>query len=95
LLGKAAGKAFSSNAILNNPVSNLMMGILATVLLQSSSTTTSIVVTMVAADLLTVRPAIFIIMGSNIGTSVTNTIISLGQVTNRDEFRRAFAGATV
>ena len=44
---------------------------------------------------LTVRPAIFIIMGSNIGTSVTNTIIALGQVSNRDEFRRAFAGATV
>ena len=50
VVGKAAGKAFSNNEILNNPISNLMMGILATVLLQSSSTTTSIVVTMVASS---------------------------------------------
>jgi sodium-dependent phosphate cotransporter len=34
-------------------------------------------------------------MGANIGTSVTNTIVALGQVAERDEFRRAFAGATV
>lgn len=35
------------------------------------------------------------IMGANIGTSVTNTIVSLGQAIERNEFRRAFAGATV
>ena len=34
-------------------------------------------------------------MGANIGTSVTNTIVSLGQAGDKDEFRRAFAGATV
>ena len=34
-------------------------------------------------------------MGANIGTSVTNTIVSLTQVANKNEFRRAFAGATV
>ena len=39
--------------------------------------------------------AVPIIMGANIGTSVTNTIVSLGQVGDKDEFRRAFAGATV
>ena len=42
-----------------------------------------------------VRPAIPIIMGANIGTSVTNTIVSLAQSSNKDEFRRAFGGATV
>ena len=47
--GKAAGEAFASNDILSNPVAGLMIGILATVLVQSSSTTTSIVVSMVAA----------------------------------------------
>ena len=47
--GKAAGEAFASNEILSNPVAGLMIGILATVLVQSSSTTTSIVVSMVAA----------------------------------------------
>ena len=46
--GKAAGEAFSQSEILNNPVTCLMLGVLATVLLQSSSTTTSIVVAMVA-----------------------------------------------
>lgn len=34
-------------------------------------------------------------MGANIGTSVTNTLVSLAQVSDRDQFRRAFAGATV
>lgn len=44
---------------------------------------------------LTIRRAIPIVMGANIGTSVTNTIVSMGQITNKDDFRRAFAGATV
>jgi len=44
---------------------------------------------------LPVRPAIPIVMGVNIGTSLTNTIVSLAQSTDREEFRRAFAGATV
>ena len=34
-------------------------------------------------------------MGANIGTSVTNTIVALGQITEKSDFRRAFAGATV
>ncbi len=34
-------------------------------------------------------------MGANIGTTVTNTIVSLGQSVDRDQFRRAFAAATV
>ena len=34
-------------------------------------------------------------MGANIGTSVTNTIVSLMQASDRNEFRRAFAAATV
>ncbi|XP_023222218.1 sodium-dependent phosphate transport protein 2B-like [Centruroides sculpturatus] len=72
-----------------------MIGVLATVLVQSSSTSTSIVVTMVGSKLISVSNAIPIIMGANIGTSVTNTIVSLSQVSDRNEFRRAFAAATV
>jgi sodium-dependent phosphate cotransporter len=49
----------------------------------------------VAAGALTIEGAIPIIMGANIGTSVTNTLVSLGHVTRREEFQRAFAGATV
>lgn len=39
--------------------------------------------------------AIPMIMGANIGTSVTNTLVSIGQISNKGDFRRAFAGATV
>ncbi|XP_060069024.1 sodium-dependent phosphate transport protein 2B-like [Ylistrum balloti] len=93
--GKAAGQVFRNNVILRNPVAGLMIGVLATVLVQSSSTSTSIVVSLVGAGLLEVKTAIPIVMGANIGTSVTNTIVALGQITSRKEFRRAFAGATV
>ena len=34
-------------------------------------------------------------MGANIGTSVTNTIVAMGQIADKADFRRAFAGATV
>ena len=44
---------------------------------------------------LTVELAIPIVMGANIGTSVTNTLVSVGEISHRNEFRRAFAGATV
>jgi sodium-dependent phosphate cotransporter len=42
-----------------------------------------------------VRPAIPIVMGANIGTSVTNTLVSMAQAADKDQFRRAFAGAVV
>ncbi|XP_070569853.1 sodium-dependent phosphate transport protein 2B-like [Ptychodera flava] len=93
--GKTAGEAIGSSIVATNPICGLMVGVLATVLVQSSSTTTSIVVSMVASGILQVRPAIPIIMGANIGTSVTNTIVALFQAGDRQEFRRAFAGATV
>eukprot|EP00403_Amphidinium_massartii_P016051 CAMPEP_0178429416 /NCGR_PEP_ID=MMETSP0689_2-20121128/30790_1 /TAXON_ID=160604 /ORGANISM="Amphidinium massartii, Strain CS-259" /LENGTH=99 /DNA_ID=CAMNT_0020051235 /DNA_START=94 /DNA_END=390 /DNA_ORIENTATION=+ len=50
---------------------------------------------MTAADLMEVKNAIFMIMGANIGTSVTNTIVSVFQIGDKDQYRRAFAGATV
>ncbi|CAH2299935.1 sodium-dependent phosphate transport 2B isoform X1 [Pelobates cultripes] len=93
--GKAAGDIFKNHSVLTNPVAGLVIGVLVTVLVQSSSTSTSIVVSMVSSGILTVRTAIPIIMGANIGTSVTNTIVALMQSGDRNEFRRAFAGATV
>ena len=70
---KGAGNLFTFS---DNPITALMVGILATVLVQSSSTSTSIVIGLVGADVLSVRGAIPIIMGANIGTSVTNTIVT-------------------
>ncbi|XP_055364098.1 sodium-dependent phosphate transport protein 2B-like [Betta splendens] len=93
--GKAAGDIFKDNAVLSNPVAGLVIGVLVTVLVQSSSTSSSIVVSMVSSGLLNVKSAVPIIMGANIGTSVTNTIVAVMQAGDRNEFRRAFAGATV
>ena len=78
-----------------NPLVGLLAGVLATTLVQSSSTTTSITVGMVAAGALTIEGAIPVVMGANIGTSVTNTLVSMGHITRKEEFRRALAGATV
>merc|ERR1719266_2638172 len=91
LTGCVAGGIFGDDT---NPISGLMIGILATVLLQSSSTTTSIIVTMVGSGL-SVQSAIYMIMGANIGTSVTNTIVAMGQLGDGEQLERAFAGATV
>nr|AAB16821.1 Na/Pi cotransport system protein [Pseudopleuronectes americanus]AAB39696.1 Na/Pi cotransporter [Pseudopleuronectes americanus] len=93
--GKAAGDIFKDNAVLANPVAGLVIGVLVTVMVQSSSTSSSIVVSMVSSGLLDVQSAVPIIMGANIGTSVTNTIVAMMQAGDRNEFRRAFAGATV
>ena len=90
-----SGKGMSMLSGIDNPVAGVMIGIIATVLLQSSSTSTSIVVTMVGANIIDVQTAIPIIMGSNIGTSITNTLVSHAHIKNIDEFKRAFAGATV
>ncbi|XP_061593917.1 solute carrier family 34 member 2b isoform X2 [Cololabis saira] len=93
--GKAAGDIFQDSAVLSNPVAGLVIGVLVTVLVQSSSTSSSIVVSMVSSGLLEVKSAVPIIMGANIGTSVTNTVVAMMQAGDRNEFRRAFAGATV
>ncbi len=78
-----------------DPVAGLLIGFLATSLIQSSSTATTIVVGLVASDALTIGLAIPILMGANIGTTTTNTIVSMGHVTRPAEFGRAFAASTV
>ncbi len=94
---KLFGKGFAEALIetSSNPIVALFGGVLATTLLQSSSTTTSIVVGMVAAGSLPFGSAVYVIMGANIGTSVTNTLVSLGHITRGEEFKRAFAASTV
>ena len=94
---KLFGKDFSETLIATttNPFVGLFIGILATSIIQSSSSTTSIVVAMVAGGALTIDTAIPIIMGANIGTSITNTIASLPQINRSNEFKRAFSAATV
>ena len=94
---KLFGKGFAESMIqmTSNPFVGLIIGIMATSLIQSSSTTTSIVVGLVAGDALSLGNAIPIIMGANIGTTITNTLVSLGYIRNRVEFRRAFSASIV
>jgi sodium-dependent phosphate cotransporter len=94
---KFFGKGFAEQLLSTtaSPFVGLFIGILATSLVQSSSTTTSMTVGLVAAGGLDITRAIPIIMGANIGTSVTNTLVSVGHISRPDEFRRAFAAATV
>ncbi|MFA7331508.1 MAG: Na/Pi symporter [Candidatus Delongbacteria bacterium] len=79
----------------SNPFTALFVGILTTSIVQSSSATTSMVVALVAAGSLQLPLAVPIIMGANIGTSITNTLVSLAHINRSAEFRRAFAASTV
>ncbi|MBD3225024.1 MAG: hypothetical protein GF313_09860 [Caldithrix sp.] len=94
---KLFGKGFAETMLqmTSDPFAGLLLGIVATSLIQSSSTTTSIVVGMVAGGAITLPNAIPIVMGANIGTTITNTLVSMGHVTNRVEFKRAFAASIV
>ncbi|MBN1557579.1 MAG: Na/Pi symporter [Lentisphaerae bacterium] len=91
------GARFAEHLIRNcsNPIVGLFIGILTTSLIQSSSTTTSLVVGFVGGGVLPLDFAIPIVMGANIGTTITNTLVSLGFVTRRADFQRAFSGAIV
>jgi len=90
--GKGVAELFASAG---TPVNGLMIGIMATALVQSSSTSTSIIVGLVGAGQMTVRAAIPVIMGANVGTSITNTIVSIVHAASPTELEHAFAGATV
>lgn len=92
--GATKGQASDLFQFATNPFTGLIIGILATAMIQSSSTVTSIIVGLVAGGL-PVETAVPMIMGANIGTTITNTIVSLGHVRKKKEFRRAFASATV
>ncbi len=78
-----------------NPFIGLILGVVTTSIIQSSSTTTSIIVAMVGAGTLTLQNAIPIVMGANIGTTVTCTIVSFGYFNRKAEFERSFGAAVV
>ncbi len=94
---KGLGSDFTDALFANvaNPLAGLFVGILATVLVQSSSVSTSTIVGLVAAGVISVEAAVPMIMGANIGTTVTNTLVSLANLRQTEAFRRAFAAATM
>lgn len=92
---KLFGKGFAESIFqaTSNPIVGLMIGIVTTAIIQSSSTTTSIVVGLVASGVLSFEASIPMVMGANIGTSVTNILVSLGHIRHGEEFKQAFAGS--
>ena len=94
---KNMGAGFAETVLTttSNPFIALFIGVFATVLFQSSSTTTSLIVGMVSSGTLTISSSIPMVMGANIGTTVTNTIVSIGHINKGKEFKRAFAASTV
>lgn len=94
---KFLGKGFAETLLQTtaSPLIGLFIGILATSIVQSSSTTTSLTVGIVAAGGLTIEGAIPIIMGANIGTTITNTLVATAHIYRPEEMRRAFAVSTV
>ncbi|KAJ0394804.1 hypothetical protein ATCC90586_001519 [Pythium insidiosum] len=79
----------------SNPVAGLMIGTISTAIIHSSSTITSITVALVGTNTLTIRQAVPIVMGANIGTCVTCIMVAFAQVGDRRRFERAMAAATV
>ena len=92
-LGKDAAESIL--VATSNPFIGLFIGLLITALIQSSSTSTAMIVAAVASGSLTLADSVPMIMGANIGTTLTSTIVALGYITNKNEFRRALATGTV
>lgn len=90
------GKSAAETILLatSNPFTALFIGLLITALIQSSTTTTSMVVVLVASGSLSLQSAVPIIMGANIGTTITSTIVSLGFIARKKEFIRAVSAGT-
>ncbi len=77
------------------PAMGVSVGLLVTAIVQSSSFTTSMLVTLVATGVLDLSHAIPMVMGANIGTTITNSLVASAYVARRREFRLAFSVGTV
>ncbi|MGL4738832.1 MAG: Na/Pi cotransporter family protein [Cellulosilyticaceae bacterium] len=80
-LQKAAGSRMKNllGVLTNNPFLGVVVGAGVTAIIQSSSATTVMVVGFVNAGLMSLKQAVGVIMGANIGTTVTAWIVSLGE----------------
>ncbi|MCX5443471.1 Na/Pi symporter [Streptomyces sp. NBC_00569] len=93
--GLGTDAAHTMFAFAAHPWVGLSVGVLGTVLIQSSTTTTAIAVTAVGSGALPLQGAIPIILGANVGTTVTTSLVALTFIGDRTEFRRALGASTV
>lgn len=93
----ALGEGFTTGLLdrVANPISGLFAGVLFTVLVQSSSVSTATIVALVGAGTVPLDLAVPMVMGANIGTTVTNTLAALGNIRRPREFELGFAAATM
>ncbi|MBO5195477.1 MAG: Na/Pi cotransporter family protein [Clostridia bacterium] len=81
-LEKRAGSKMKSilASMTSNPFKGFLLGLLVTMVIQSSSATTVMVVGFVNSGIMTLRQSIGVIMGANLGTSITSWILTLTQI---------------
>ncbi len=77
----------------NSPLLGLFLGMLVTAVVQSSSLITSILVGLVSAGM-SLEIAVPIVLGANVGTTITSTLVAFGHIANKKEFRRAVSAAS-
>lgn len=92
LLGQDAARSLIVDS---NPFIGFFIGLLATALMQSSSIVSAMTVAIVASGALPLTSAVPIVLGANIGTTLTSTLVALGFIGNRNLFRKAISGATI
>lgn len=93
--GLGSSRVESLFSLATNPFIGLLIGVVATASIQSSTTITALTVTAVGTGGITVPVAVPIILGANLGTTITPGIVSFSYVGDRDRFRRAFTSASL
>ena len=91
-LEKAAGSKMKNilASMTSNPVKGFLLGMGVTAVIQSSSATTVMVVGFVNSSIMTLRQAIGVIMGANVGTTVTAWLLTLTQVDGKNVIVQLF-----
>lgn len=80
---------------LESPLFAIAAGVILTILLQSSSASTAVIIALSASDAIVLTTAVFLVMGANIGTTITNSAVSLGYIRDKKMFARTFGSGTV
>ena len=82
-------------SVADNPFIGLFIGLLLTAVIQSSSTSTTMIVALVGSGAMSLSAAVPLVMGANVGTTLTSTLVSLSFIAKKREFRKAIGAATV
>ncbi len=87
-LEKFAGSGLRSllTKITNNPVKGFFVGLVVTAIIQSSSATTVMVVGFVGAGMMTLRQSVSVILGANVGTTVTAWLVAMEDIGGASDF---------